>query len=318
MLPFDNVTLTEVVNKRRPVATPIKDQLFTATRQLATETAQIDVIQGPEGLMVAISREAESPKTKRRSVSTQTVTIPRFSEHDLITASDQIKYRAPGVVNGGEAFEQLVVDKLDTLRERIDRTTEFMCVRAIQGQVVDGGDNVIATYPVMAPETLNFSVGDNANDAFDDAAIQISRALGRDPNGLVAWAGKDAYQAIRRNQAVREMLAGTAAGVTIIQTGRLNLLGGLEIRRLIATYVDDDGNEHPFLGDDEVIITAADAQFRMYHGPCSGEGGRLVLRPFYAQQSEKDDPPSTKIRVESNPLPVVNRPEAIWRGTQTA
>lgn len=313
MIPWSNAVLTGVINKRRPVRTTVLDTHFTRRTQVASSSVQVDVIQGPEGLMVAISREAESRKAAQAVVSTQGFVIPRFSEHDFVTAGEQIMYRAPGVIGGGEAFDAIIARKLDLLRSRIDRTKEFMAIKALQGSVVDGAGNVIATYPVPAAVALNTATT-SPRDSFDTAAVAIARALGVESATLTAYCGVTAYQKIRAHADVKALLQGPA-GPTMLESGELRKLDGVTIRRISGQYVDNAGATQNFLADNAVIFAAAEADFELVHGPCSGAGGTVVLLPYYAQQSEVDDPPSTKVRAESNPLPIVNRPEAVYQLT---
>jgi len=315
MLPFSNIELIGLINKIRPVKTPILSRHFNRTKQATSNAVQIDVIEGPEGLMVAISWDAESRKAKGRKVSTKTITLPRFSEHDFVTGLEQLEYRRPGMINGPQAFAELVAGKYADIKTRIDRTKEFMAIKALQGQVVDGDGNVLATYPIPAAIDANFST-ENGADVFDDAAIAISRALGYDPSGLVAYAGATAYKRIRNNPDVQKILE-SGQGTTLITTGKLPMLSGVEVQRIVAQYVDNDGNPQNFLGENDIIIASADGGFQLIHAPCLGKGGKLVMLPYYADQNEIDDPPATKIRAESNPLPVVNRPEAVYRLTAT-
>lgn len=310
-LPYDNLTLTQVINKRRPVVTPILDTHFTRRRVVPTSVIQMDIITGPEGIMIAISREAASRKAERRAVESKTFMIPRFSEHDFVTASDQLLYRAPGVINGGESFDMLINDKLDTIRSKGDRTKEVMSINAMRGSVIDGDGNVIATYDTPTPVDIDFSTADPVI-VYDNANVAISRALGRNPAGLVCYCGLTAYQRLWANPKVQDLIKGPA-GPQMMESGELRLVGGVTIRRLTSVYVNNAGTEVPFMPDAEMIVVAADADFELIHGPCSAAGGRLALIPWYVQQTEEDDPPSTKVRGETNPLTVVNRPEAIYR-----
>lgn len=313
MLPYDNTTLTAVINKRRPVATPILDTHFTRRQVVPTSTVTMDIINGPEGIMIAISREAASLKTERRSVESKSFTIPRFSEHDFVTASDQILYRAPGVINGGESFDMLINEKLDTIRSKGDRTKEVMAINAMRGSVIDGSGNVIATYAVPSAVNVDFSAGTtDPVVVFDNANVAISRALGRNPTGLTCYCGLTAYQRLWANGKVQNLMNGPA-GPAMMESGELRAVGGVTIRRLTSVYTNNAGSDVPFMPDAEMVIVANDADFQLIHGPCSASGGRLALIPWYVMQTDMDDPPSTKVRGETNPLPIVNRPESIYR-----
>lgn len=313
MIPWNNIDLIGVINKTRPVQTPVVDRHFTRARQAGSNTVQIDTVEGPEGLMVAISWDAESRKAASRTVSTQTITIPRFSEHDLVTAMEQLQYRAPGVVGGTDAFAQLVAGKLAALRARIDRTKEFMAIKALQGQVVDGDGNVIASYSVPAPVAVDFATAD-VLDAFRAAKTAISRALGYAPTGLVAYCGVTAMTKVLGNAGLRDLVK-AQAGVDLVTNGTLRNAVGIDFVEVPWQYVDNQGSTQSFLADNAIVIAPVGADFELVYGPCVGRGGRIVMQQYYAETIELDDPPATKIRVESNPLPVVNRPDSIYRIT---
>lgn len=313
MIPWNNLDLIGVVNKIRPVQTPVVDRHFTRTRQAGSNTVQIDTVEGPEGIMVAISWDAESRKAARGTVSTQTITLPRFSEHDLVTAMDQMQYRAPGVVGGGEAFAALVASKLGRMRARIDRTKELLAVKALQGQVVDGDGNVIATYSVPSAVSVDFSTAD-VLDAFRAAKTAISRALGYAPRGLTAYCGPTAMSKVLNNSGLRDLVK-AQAGVDLLTEGALRNAVGIDFVEVPWQYTDNQGSTQNFVPDDAILIAPADADFELVYGPCIGRGGRIVMQPYYSEAIELDDPPATKLRVESNPLPVVSRPDAIYRIT---
>jgi hypothetical protein len=315
MLPFDSIELISAVNKVRPVQTPVSDRHFGRTRQSGSNTVQIDTIQGPEGLMVAVSWDAESRKAKGRTVSTETLPLPRFSEHDFVTGLEQIQFRAPGVVSGGEAFTQLVAGKLASMRARIDRSREFMAMGALQGSVVDGAGNVVATYGVPSAVSVDFSTADVVS-TFRTAKTAISRALGYAPSGIYAYCGPTALSRVLGNAALRSLIQ-AQMGVDLVTTGTIQTVTGVTFEEVPWQYVDNAGATQSFLGDASIVLAPTDADFETVYGPCLGKGGAVVMSPYLAEQTELDDPPATKLRVESNVLPVVNRPEAIYRITTT-
>ena len=308
---FDNHTITAVVNKRRPFVSRFVNA-FPNKVSVATSSVQVDYIDGPEGLMLAISTNAPSERKTNRNVETKSYVLPRYSEHDFVTLEEQTAFRAPGVMNGGEAFDQLVVSKLDNLRRRIDRTRDFQAIGALQGQVVDGSGRVIATYPVPSAVTEDLTNAD-INSILDKASVAISRALGFDVGGLVIHAGVTAYRALLENASIREMLKGTQAGVNLVQTGKLELVGGHVIERVSGVYKDDEGDDQTWLADNKVVITSPNMATQEVFGPMAAQGGRMFIGQFYAEQTEERDPNLTKIRVEARPLPLVNRPDGIYQ-----
>ncbi len=312
-IPFTTADLIAAVNKRRPVKTPIKDRHFSKTALLSSDTAQIDVKTSPEGIAVAIARGSKSKRTGKDGWESKTVQVPHFSEHDLIKASDLIGKRAFGKTTR-ELQASRVAEKLDTLRAKFDRTIEFMCIRAMQGDIVDGAGNVIASFGIAPPTALTVSDGtDSPQDAFDDASIAISRALGGAPGNLVAYCGVNAYKALRQNPDVKQLLAGPQ-GPQMLESGEVSRVSGVQINRLPAVFVDNQGATVPFLGDNEVIVTSDELGGEMAYGPAETPEGPLMTKWFADAWAERD-PAGWMVRVETNPLPIVTRPEAVVRYT---
>lgn len=313
ILPFDNVTLLRAIEKASsPAETPIWSGHFTEVGVVPTETVQIDVVTGPEGLMVAISRDAEARKASRDSVDTMTIQIPRFSEKDSVSAADLMRYRQPGTRGGQIGQAQLVGRKLKYITDRLNSTKEVMAIGALKGNVLDGDGNVLAVYPVGDAGSVDFSAV-NPRLYFDDAAVAISRALRVARVKLVSYVGKNAYQKLLLHDDVQALLSGPA-GPSMLENGELRTLHGVTIRRINGAYTNNVGSEIPYLGDDEIITTADGPYFEAYHGPCSTRQG-IALQNIYVDQWETPDPPSAWFRVESNPLPIVQRPEAVRKGT---
>jgi|GEM_PF-2740823 len=319
MLPFTIDDLVRAVNKTRPVRTPIKDTHFTGSSTHTTDSVQLDIKTSPEGIATVISRGSKSKRAQKDGWSTITVTIPHFAEHDIVKTADLIGRRAFGKTTQ-ERIAARVNEKQAQLRSKFDRTQEFMCIKAMQGQVVDGAGNVIATYQVPAATAATVSDGtDDPNDIFDGASVAISRALGGDPGNLTAYLGLTAYKALRKSPLVQSALNNTQSsqGTALFENGAIAKVGGVNIRRLPNVFVDNSGNEVPFLADNAVLITSDEMDGEMVYGPCEAPQslGGIIEAEYFSYSWEENDPPSDFIRVETNPLPLVARPDSIQQFT---
>jgi hypothetical protein len=313
ILPFDSITLLRAIEKASaPASTPILTRHFADAGVVPTETVQVDIITGPEGLMVAISRDAESNIASREVVDSKTFNIPRFSEKFSVTPSDVVLYRQPGTINGMSGLAQLVGRRLRNLMNKLNSTKEVMAIRALQGQVSDGAGNVIATYPVGDDGSVNFTTT-NPRVYFDNAAVTVSRALRTDNVRLICYVGKTAYQKLLLHADVQALLAGPM-GPSMLENGVLSMLHGVEIRRINGAYTNNAGSETPYLADNAMITTAIGPYFEQYHGPCSTVNG-VALQQMFVDTWETRDPPTSWTRLESNPLPIVQRPEAVRKAT---
>lgn len=313
-IPYTSTVLTGVIDKRRPVKTPILDRHFTRGRQVGTPHVQLEIIDGPEGLAVAISHGAKSLRAPEGTESGMTVTLPRFSEHASVKANDLLGLRTAGS-QALRSQQQVYVRKLDNIRRRFDRTREYMAIKGCMGQVVDGKGNIIATYDVPATQEVKLIDGgstDTPIDVFDDLGTSIGRALGGTPGVLHAYCGIDAYKALRSHPEIRDLLTGTNAANQLLATGELHAISGVVIHKFIGVYADFNGNDQVFIPDDEILILSEEAGFEQIHGPCETPTG-LSAQEWFVDTWTERDPPGQVLRVETNPLPVVSRPEAVRR-----
>lgn len=317
MLPWTRQQLIGVIDKRRPVSTPIKDRHFPDGQQYSMRHVQLDIRQRPEGLAVTVSPGVESRRAQRHGWETQTITIPRFSEHDMVRAADHEAFRLPGRNPAQQIpLAQHVNEKLDAIRARFDRTLEYMSVGALRGEVKDGDGNVIATYPVESAQSVTFKSdegGDDPYDAFDDAVVSISRELGGMPGTFYLYMGTDAYKRLRDQHRVREMLT-SPYGPQMIEGGELAQIAGMQIQRMPQVFVDNNGNEEPFVRKDEIIVASDAIDANTIYGPCETPEGSQPQRTFVDQWDERD-PAGTVLRVERNPFPLLRRPKAVRRFT---
>jgi len=315
MLPWTRQQLAEAIDRRRPVATPVKDRHFPDGQQFTVRNVQLDIRQRPEGLAVTVSPGVESHRAARHGWETQTITIPRFSEHDMVRAADQEAFRLPGRSPTAQIpLAQHVNQKLDAIRARFDRTMEYMAVGALRGEVKDGDGNVIATYPVENPNAVKFytdSGGDDPYDVLDDKVVAISRELGGMPGNFYLYAGKDAYKALRNQHRVQDFLQ-SPYGPQMLAGGELAQIAGINIQRMPQTFVNNAGQEEPFVPDDEIILATDEIDAATIYGPCETPDGSEARRTF-VDQWDLRDPAGTVVRLERNPFPLLRRPGAVRR-----
>lgn len=310
---LNTAILSKVVDKRRPVQMTIWDKMFTETHMMDSNTIAIDVLTDDEGIAQVVSPGAQSRKASQVGWESQTLTIPRFSEHDFVKAGDISGLRTPGS-NAAEQLMAVYVRKMDGIRARFDRTKEFMAMKALLGTIVDGGGRTLASWTLPAAVNVDFASVD-ALDAMDNATLAISRALGGPTGEIVAFCGATAFQNLRGNAQVQDLLSGPA-GPGMIENGQLAKVGGVTIIRVPWVYKDNTGATQKFLADDKIVIAPTTGLGARVFGPCETPDG-LVKTEWFVDTEKLKDPPATKIRVETNPIPVPLRPNAIYTITDT-
>ena len=318
-VPFSSTQLTRVVDKRRPVVTPIRDRHFSRKSQYGTPNIGIDIKIGPEGIATAISHGVQSTKAKKDGWSHKAIVIPRFSEHDIVSAADLIGLRAPGDLVAAEPMMMRYNEKLDLIRGKFDRTTEYQCIGALKGSVVDGSGNVLVTYDVPAAVPVTFDADGEGTDpflAFRTALRTITRTLGMMPGQVYAYCGDDAFDLLANEGRVKAARANVGGNAQVGQSaeGVIERIGTVAVENYPFVYADDDGVDQAFIADDEILIAPANLDGEIVCGPCETPNG-LMLQEWYVDSWQERDPPATFVRIETNRVPLVRRPDAIYRMT---
>ena len=316
---FTAEQLTRVVDKRRPVATPIRDRHFPVRSQYGTPHIGVDIKTGPEGIAVAISHGVESTRAARDGWQHLTLEIPRFSEHDIIKAADLVGLRAPGQTGPSEAMMMRYNDKLDLIRTRFDRTLEFMCLGALKGTVTDGAGATLVTYAVPGAASVTFNAasgGDNPFDEFRAAVRTLSRALGGPVGQVYAYCGDTAYDLLMNQHQVVAARASVGGNVEVGvgSGGNVERVGTVLVENYPYVYADAAGVDQPFVATNEILLVPSAIGGEILLGPCETPTG-LVLQEWFVDTWQERDPAATRVRLETNRLPLVRRPDAIARFT---
>ena len=318
-VPFTSTQLTRVVDKRRPVATPIRDRHFARASQYGTPNIGIDIMTGPEGIAVAISHGVQSTRAARDNWSHKSIQIPRFSEHDIVKAADLIGLRAPGELTQSEALMMRYNEKLDLLRGKFDRTLEFMCIGAIKGSVTDGAGNVLVTYDVPSAVSVTFNAAGDGDDPFETFRVArrtIARKLGMMPGEIYAYCGDDAFDLLNNEGRVVAARANVGGNAQVGQTaeGVVTRIGETLVENYPFVYDDAAGAEQKFIADNEIVFVPTNIDGEIVRGPCETPQG-LALQEWFVDAWQERDPAATKLRLETNRVPLVRRPDAIYRMT---
>ena len=320
---FSVTALTLAVNLMRPAKTTVLDKVFGRKKPQLTDQFAWDIKVNSERLMknIRVSDEANvSNGVGRKNVS---CTAPRFSDKRLIPASDLNAMRAFGSAQNTQLLTERVGDEQFDMRQNVDITREFMAVKALSGQVVDESGAVIVDYnfpaeqkPVLAGAALWTDAASDPVKNLRTWKKQCAQAAGL-VTGFYAICGSAVMDALLDNTKALELMKYTA-GKQIAEEGRISRLAGVEIEEYIGSYLDASGVRHDFIADDAFILVAVgpDTAAELYapvvdlKAP-TGVGSGKKANVFFSKSWEVEDPSGRWIKVESRPLPVIFRPQAI-------
>jgi hypothetical protein len=321
---FQTRTLTAAVNKMRPVKTHVLDLIFGRKKRQLSGLFAWDIKSSSERLLknIRVSDAAQvTDKTGRKTVTCQ---APRFAEKRHISAADLDSMRAFGEQVAPELMKERVADEQSDMRGDVDRTREFMAIKALSGQVVDESGAVIVDYNFPAAQKPVLAGVAMWTDAGSDPVVNIrawKKYIG-DRVGVdkfVAICGSKAMDALISNPAALELLKYNA-GKQLADEGRIAFLAGCSIEEYFGTYKDAAGARQQLIPDNVFAIVGISSENAAeLYAPVidlkadGGVGKGKAADLFFSKSWEVEDPSGRWVKVESRPLPVLFQPECvIW------
>lgn len=267
---------------------------------------------------------------KREMIS---VPVPHIPVIDKVLPNDVQGVRAFGSESQLETIDNMIAEKLQNMSNKHDITLEYLRMGALKGQVIDGDGTTVLVNLFTAfnvtQKVINLQLTSSSLDV--KTAIQgISRyfedqlqgetmsyvlvlcspeywdALTSHPNTVLAYQ----YWMNQQNNIIRDDLRApgfTYQGVVFMEyRGQASLPSG--------------GNPVKFVPANEAIAIPIGTQnvFKTYFAPANfNETVNTVGRPKYAKQEEARMGQGWDLWTESNPLPIVTRPDLIVRLTKS-
>ncbi|MEW6490768.1 MAG: major capsid protein [Thermodesulfobacteriota bacterium] len=321
---FKARNLTAAINTMRPVKTPVLDAVFARKSRQDGDLFGWDVKFSARRLLPNI--RVEAPATVRDKVGAKFVTCsaPRFAEKRFISAASLNSARAFGSEFEKATIEQKVAENQFDMRGDVDRTREFMAVKALQGQVVDEAGTVLVDYGFAAgqkPVLEGEAVWTHANsDPIGN--IRAWKKLIADSmdgvDGFLAFCGGSAMTALLKNASVRALL-GYQKGAAIAEAGQVTRLAGLgDIQEYFGTYKNSAGATQQLFPEDVFCLVglSADHGAELYAPivdlkAAGGVGNALPAEVFFSKSWEEEEPSGRWVKAEARPLPILYRPDCV-------
>lgn len=321
---FSSRVLTAAINKMRTVRTRALDMIFPRKKRQLSDLFAWDIKSSSERLLKNIRVSDAAQTTNKTGRKTVTCQAPRFAEKRLISAADLNSMRAHGEANAPELLKERLADEQFDMKGDVDRTREFMAIKALSGQVVDESGAVIVDYnfpaeqkPVLAGAALWTDAAGKPVTNIRAWKKHIADRVNVDK--FVALCGSDAMDALISNGQAIELLK-YSAGKQIAEEGRIAHLAGVEIEEYFGTYKDAAGDLQDLLPANVFCLVglSADNAAELFAPvvdlkASGGVGKSKEAQVFFSKQWEVEDPSGRWVKVEARPLPVLFKPECvIW------
>lgn len=321
---FKTRNLVAAVESMRPVPTPVLSKVFTTPIRSFSSNLEWDVEKDSEGICVSIPSGSPARMSSKDGYDHVVVAAPRFSEKFHVRPSDLDNIRRMGDNVAPMLLADLVGREQAKLRAKIDRTREFMAVKALSGTIVDGESKTLATFALPSGHnpvlTSTAKWSDSESDIVKNLRAWkklISQAVGGAVSSFHSFCGSDVMDAVLNNAKIQELLKYTK-GSQIAEQGTIAHLAGVDIEELLGSYKTDAGVRTDLIASGYIALVGIGAgnAGEAFAPPedfeaADGIGSGKLPGVFFSKSWEEKDPSARWVKVEARPLPVILRPGCI-------
>lgn len=251
--------------------------------------------------------------------------IPHIPHVDAVTPEDVQSVREFGFEDQLKSVSGVVNDKLQKMRNKIDLTTEYMRAAALAGTAKDGaGATLYAYYTVfgITQKVVDFALGTTTTDV-RGKCLELKRDIESKARGVVitgieCLCSAGFYDKLTKHAKVEDAYKYYMSMQPLDGDFRAGFqFGGITFREYDATVTLADGSTTAGM------IAAGDALFY----PRGVAVGVTVYAPadymetvntrgqdFYSKSEPRKFNKGVDIEVQSNPLPILLRPDLVARG----
>jgi hypothetical protein len=328
---FKTRTLTMAVNAMRSPGRLIAQKYFNPKlRGEDTPRLAFDIITGSETVLKTL--RAEEPATIGVKTGRRTITMeaPRLSEKRMVHNYELIAMRAYGEQYATEKMATRIAREQFDMRNKFDRTIEFWCSQALKGKIYDSDlTTELLNFSMDADHTPSLTTTSKWNSVatgspitdIRDWKLLIEEDSGHEITGWSAICGHKAMDALLQNTSVLELLKYQGGG-TLLRDAKVINIAGVDITEYNASWKTDAGVRTRFIPAEAFVLIGEGADVfdfpyarTMDDEDPGGTGNPGAPSLFFSNSWVEKDPSGRWIKVESCPLPVVVRPDAIVYAT---
>jgi hypothetical protein len=329
--PFSLQSLTARANQLPEVPTLIGD--LGVFEEDGVTTIVVSVEKQDEGLTLVGSSQRGGPgeSVGGNTRNLRSFTVPHFQRNDSVKADEVQGIRAFGTESDVETVLQRVDQKIARHTRSLDFTLENLRLGAINGIILDKDGSVLldvyAAFGISQPPAVDFLLGSSTTNVRDKCA-QVRDAIedaleGEQVTQVYGLAGNTFFGKLVTHNAVEKTYANWQAAINLRADPRLPFeFGGISWLRYHTKpkakkargnqpMIEDSGARFLVKGVSELYITR--------FAPADYEDTVNTLGlPRYARQYPMPNGKGRELEVQSNPLSMCTRPEALQNATTSS
>lgn len=334
-------TLTPVVNEMKAPNSFLKNMVFSRDITVPTRNIELSFLDRGRRIAPFVERNGQAIMTEGRDETFRVITPPHIRIKRPMTPSELLDKRRPGSVifpgarGIAQAMREYIASELAMMSDDITNSEEYLSALALRAAVSYSVADEAAftiTFPRLAAHDFALGAGDrwNENTAnmrgdFLTAAQLINDAVSLNCTDVIFGADaadaflEDASGELAINLDTRRLITGSVDLTQQFAESGAMFLGtyvhGIRIWRY-ARQVDVNGSATDLIRPKyaEFIARTPAAQFVTYYGAIEDMkaigAGKVLQSKRFSKSWEVEDPSARLLLIESNPMPVMRRPNA--------
>lgn len=257
--------------------------------------------------------------------------VPHFQRDDAVMADEVQNRRAFGTEDELETVLQRIDRKVQRHLRDFDATLEHQRVGAIKGIVTNkaGGTmiNLYTQFGVVAPDPIYFALDTTTTDLrakSRELIYKLEDALDESYTGIDAWCGREFWDKLTVHKYMKDAYIALQDRARLLGAAEVDSIDAFGITwrryRTGAKGITANGNA-PFIANDECrfVVKGVPGMFITRFAPADyQETVNTTGLPRYLKQFPRDDDKGVRLQVQTNPVTMCTKPEALFKGLVAA
>lgn len=313
--------LTQAINRVAAQPTQIRDLGIFKPEYLSTTYVDIENQDGQLTLVQSKERGQPGAPVEDKVRAIRTFRVPHLPIDDVVRADDVQNVRAFGGGTQAETVQEKVNDKLADGKAKLEMTREHLMLGALQGKILDAdGTELYDIYKEfgLKRQTHDWKLDTKTTEVGleMDKTLSAQRKLlkGAMVSGWVALCGEDFLMALKYHDKIKPLYERFRDGAAYREGKGLNPIEFEHNGIRFIHYTGDFGASGAKIKPEEAILLplGAGKLYAEYFAPGDmNETVNTKALPYYATREKLDHDVGWSLRMQSNPLPLVLRPELV-------
>lgn len=289
---------------------------------ISTTSVSVERKNGSLNILTATERGGTGTANNTGKRDLVSVNIPNFTHYDTIKAEDVQNVRKFDTENELESVQDVVNERLAELKAKHEITLEYMRATALQGHIKDGsGKELCDLFGLfgITQKTQQFktsAAGTNVPTLLRDVKRYIKKNLkGETMTNVLCLCSGEFFEALVNHDSVKDAYANFQGKTPYREDLREDFVfNGIHFIEYDGYATNAAGKELSFIPDKEAIFLPQGTMnvFETVFAPADYiEAVNSKGLPYYAKQEVARFGKGVDIETQSNPLPIVKRPDLL-------